>query len=472
MKIIGKKATLPPLGLLTVAAMLPKKWPKKLVDMNAQELKDDDLRWADLVFLSAMIVQKESVQEVIKRAKKMGKTIVAGGPLFTTGWEEFSEVDHLVLGEAEETLPLFLKDWQKGRPQKIYSSQKFPEIRKAPIPDWSLLDLHQYTSMCIQYSRGCPFNCEFCDIVMINGRVPRTKSKKQLLNELEALYSRGWREAVFFVDDNFIGNKERLKKEILPVLIAWQKKRRQPFVFNTQVSINLADDPKLMKLMVRAGFNAVFIGIETPNPQSLEECHKFQNKNRDLVQAIKTIQKAGLEVQAGFIVGFDHDTSSIFQRQIEFIQQSGIGTAMVGLLSALPKTRLYQRLKETGRLIKESAGSNTLMDLNFIPKMDVEILRRGYKQIMTTIYSPKHYYQRILTFLKEFNPPLRNQPLRLFHLRILLSSFWYLGIMERGRRYFWKLVLWSLIKRPDLFSYAIASSITGLHFRKLYHEKM
>jgi len=470
LKLIGKKAAFPPLGLLTVAAMLPKKWEKKLVDLNVEILKDEDILNADLIFLSAMIVQKESTKEAINRIKSLGKKIVAGGPLFTTGWEEFTEsVDHLVLGEAEDTLIKFLKDLKAGKAKKIYEVGNFPDIRKAVVPQWSLIDKRRYTSMCLQVSRGCPFNCEFCDIVRLNGRVPRIKTKKQIINELDALRQWGWRGGLFFVDDNFIGNKAKLEKEILPLIINWQKKYHQPFLFNTQVSINLADEPKLMELMVKAGFVTIFIGIESPNIKSLEECNKFQNQNRDLVAAVKRLQNAGFEVQGGFIVGFDHDTPSIFKNQIEFIQKSGIVTAMVGLLSALPETRLYQRLKEAGRLIKESSGSNTLLDLNFVPKMDKKVLVDGYKKIMTTIYSPREYYQRVKTFLREFRPPKRRQPkFHFYYLKALFASFWLLGVRYRGRRYFWRLIFWSLFKRPAMLPYAIGSSITGIHFRNLY----
>jgi len=470
LKVIGKKAAFPPLGLLTVAAMLPKKWEKKLVDLNVEILNDENILNADLVFLSAMIVQKDSAREVISRVKSLGKKIVAGGPLFTTGWEEFTkDVDHLVLGEAEDTLIRFLKDLKTGKAKRIYEVGEFPDVKKAVVPQWSLIDKRCYTSMCLQVSRGCPFNCEFCDIVRLNGRVPRIKTQRQVIDELDALRLWGWRGGLFFVDDNLIGNKAKLEKEILPTIIAWQKKYRQPFLFNTQVSINLADEPKLMELMAKAGFVTVFVGIESPNIKSLEECNKFQNKDRDLVAAVKRLQNAGFEVQGGFIVGFDSDTPAIFQRQIEFIQKSGIVTAMVGLLNALPKTKLYQRLKETGRLVNETSGSNTVSELNFKPKMNKKILLEGYQKIMKTIYSPKEYYQRVKNFLREFRPPLRKAPkFHFYYLKALVASFWLLGIKYSGRRYFWKLFFWSLFKRPGGIPYVIGSSITGIHFRRLY----
>jgi len=475
MNLVGKKASFPPLGLLTVASLLPAKWGKKLVDMNVDELKDEDIQWADMIFLSAMIVQKESVQEVIKRIKELGKPIVAGGPLFTTGWEEFTkDVDYLILGEAEGTLPLFLADLKKGRLKKTYTADKFPDLKKSVVPDYSLINLKKYFSLCVQYSRGCPFNCEFCDVVRLNGRVPRYKTKRQIIKELENLYHLGWRENIFFVDDNFIGNRIAVKKELLPAIIEWQKKRRSPFGFITQASINLADDQELIDLMAKAGFATVFVGIETPNPESLRECNKLQNQNRDLLASVRRIQKSGLEVQGGFIVGFDHDTPAIFKRQIEFIQKSGIVTAMVGLLGVLPKTRLYERLKKAGRLIKNASGDNTLVDLNFIPKMKKNVLLKGYRDLLDNLYSPKNYYQRVINFLREFKPQLRRQNLsrlRFYHLKALIASFWLLGVQNKGRLYYWKLIFWSLFRRPKTFPQVIGFSITGLHFRRLYYQR-
>jgi len=470
--ILGKKASFPPLGLLTVASLLPKRWEKKLIDMNVDELKDEDIQWADMVFISAMIVQKESVKQVMSQVKNLGKPIVAGGPLFTTGWEEYTSlVDHLILGEGEGTLPLFLKDLKKGKLKKTYQLGSFLDLKKAVVPDYSLINLKKYFSLCVQYSRGCPFNCEFCDIVRLNGRVPRYKTKGQIIKELDNLYRLKWRENVFFVDDNFIGNQERVKKELLPAIIEWQKKRKNPFGFITQSSINLADDEELMSLMVQAGFASVFIGIESPEEESLQECQKMQNQNRDLLAAVKKIQSFGLEVQAGFIVGFDHDTPSIFKRQIEFIQKSGIVTAMVGLLSALPKTRLYQRLQTAGRLLKETDGSNTSLDLNFMPKMKKSVLVKGYKDLLSNIYSPKNYYQRVINFLRDFKPQVQNinlRRMRFYHLKALIASFWLLGVQNKGRRYYWKLIFWSLFRRPRTFPQVIGFSITGLHFRRLY----
>ncbi len=307
LKFISKKAAHPPLGLLTIAAMLPKNWEKKLVDMNVTKLRDKDLKGVGLVFISAMAIQKASVKEVIGKCKKMGIKIVAGGPLFTAGYEDFEDVDYFVLNEAEITLPLFLEDLRNGSAKHIYISKEFPNIEKTLIPLWGLVNMRKYVSMNIQYSRGCPFNCEFCDITNLFGRGVRTKSKGQILAELESLYFQGWRGGVFFVDDNFIGNKIKLKQEILPAIIQWMVAKRHPFFFSTEASVNLSDDEELMQLMVGAGFNSVFLGIETPNEESLTECNKLQNKNRDLVACVKKIQKLGLQVTGGFIVGFDSD---------------------------------------------------------------------------------------------------------------------------------------------------------------------
>jgi len=456
LKFIAKKAAFPPLGLLTVAAMLPGEWEKKLVDMNVTSLTDEDINWANYVFISAMAVQRDSAEEVIARCKKLGTKLVAGGPLFTTSYEEFDGVDHFVLDEAEITLPPFLEDLERGYAQHIYTTSERPDITKTPIPLWSLIDMRKYSSMSLQYSRGCPFNCEFCDIIVLNGHTPRTKSKEQLLAELDAIYSHRWRSGVFIVDDNFIGNKRKLKAEILPAMIEWMKRVRYPFDFSTEASINLADDEELMRLMVEAGFNTAFIGIETPNEESLAECNKLPNKNRDLVASVKKIQNHGLEVQGGFIVGFDSDPLSIFKSQISFIQKSGIVTAMVGLLNAPRGTRLYQRLKQENRLLKGFSGDNTDCALNFKPKMNHETLINGYKHILDTIYSPKQFYERVRIFLKEYKPRGKMKgKLQFYHIRAFIKSMWFLGIREKGRRYYWKLFVLTLLRRPRSFPISI-----------------
>jgi radical SAM superfamily enzyme YgiQ (UPF0313 family) len=471
LKFIFKRATFPPLGLLTVAAMLPEEWEKKLVDMNTTPLTDKDLKWADYVFLSAMVVQQDSSREVLSRCKKLGTKVVAGGPFFSPGYEEaglFEYVDHLIFGEAENILPRFLEDLEKGCAKHIYKSEEWPDIRTTPVPLWSLINKKNYQSMTIQYSRGCPFNCEFCDIVVLNGHIPRTKDKSQVIAELEALYDMGWRAGVFFVDDNFIGNKRKLKSEILPAIIEWTAERKHPFSFFTEASINLADDEELMQLMVEAGFDSVFVGIESPNPGSLVECNKLPNKNRDLLAAVKKIQHHGLQVQGGFIVGFDSDPISIFKNQIEFIQKSGIVTAMVGVLMAPPGTRLYERLKMENRLLKGGSGDNTDGSTNFIPKMGHEILARGYKHVVDTIYAPKQYYERIKTLLKEYEPSNKGKfRVSLLHLVAWIRSMWVLGVKERGRIYYWKLFVWTLLKKPKAFPLSMTLAAQGFHFRKV-----
>ena len=471
LRFISKKATHPPLGLLTVAAMLPKEWEKKLVDMNVTTLRERDLEWADYVFISAMSIQEASVKEVITRCKKMGIKIVAGGPLFTTGYEEFEDVDYFVLNEAEITLPAFLEDLKNGCAKHIYSSKELPDIGKTPIPVWKLINMKKYASMSIQYSRGCPFNCEFCNIPALYGHKVRTKTKAQILAELEDLYSQGWRGDLFFVDDNFIGNRRKLKEEILPAMIEWMKRKRYPFSFNTEASIDLSDDEEIMQLMVKAGFTSVFVGIETPNEESLAECNKVPNKNRDLVACVKKIQKFGLQVQGGFIVGFDNDPPSIFERLSGFIQESGIVTAMVGLLNAPRSTRLHQRLGREGRLLKNMSGDNTDFSINFIPKMDYEILIKGYKRIISRIYSPEPYYKRVRTFLRDYKPLEKKAfSFHFSYLGAFFKSILFLGIIERERFYYWKLFFWSLFRRPQLFHLAITFAIYGFHFRKIFQN--
>jgi radical SAM superfamily enzyme YgiQ (UPF0313 family) len=469
LKFLSKKATFPPLGLLTVAAMLPAEWEKRVVDLNVNALKDEDVTWADFAFISAMVVQKDSAREVIARCNRLNTGVVAGGPLFTTGHEEFEGVEHFVLGEAEVTLPLFLADMDRGCPQPIYSSNVRPDISKTPIPAWSLLNMKDYSAMSLQYSRGCPFDCDFCDIIVLNGHKPRTKGSQQMVDELEALYRHGWQGSLFIVDDNFIGNKKKLKTETLPAMIAWSKQRKYPFTFFTEASINLADDDNLMELMAEAGFNRVFIGIETPNEDSLVECNKFQNRNRDLAEAVKKIQNHGFEVQGGFILGFDSDPASIFSKQINFIQKTGIVTAMVGLLNAPNGTKLHKRLQKENRLLKDFSGDNTDFSMNFIPKMQYETLITGYKHVLDTIYSPRHYYERVVAFLKEYKPRKTAgvSKLRFSYITGFLKTLWFLGIWNRGRGYYWKLLISTLLKRPRHFPMSVSLSVSGFHFRKV-----
>src|SRR5438128_7456141 len=384
----GKRSAFPPLGLLTVSALLPPSWERRLVDLNVRPLKSSDIEWADIVFATAMLVQKDSLRSVVKRCKAAGKRVVIGGPYITTTIEALPEADHIFLGEAETTLPQFVKDLEHGEAKRSYQAPEKPPLSITPIPHFHLADLKRYSAMSVQYSRGCPFNCEFCDIIEIYGRVPRTKSNEQMLLELDALRDSGWRGTVFIVDDNFIGNKKNVKK-LLPDLAEWQERRGRPFTFITEASVNLAEDDKLLDGMRRAGFNRAFLGIETPAEESLKEAQKGQNLRHDLLESVKKIQSYGIEVMAGFIVGFDNDPDDIFDRMTNFIKDSAIPLAMVGLLTALPNTQLWRRLKGEGRLLGESGGSNTHSDLNFVTRMDSTRLVEGYKSILRTIYDTR-----------------------------------------------------------------------------------
>jgi radical SAM superfamily enzyme YgiQ (UPF0313 family) len=463
---VGKRSTLPPLGLLTVAAMLPPEWDVRLVDTNVQKLTDKDLGWADYAFVSAMVIQRESSKRIVERCKNAGLRVVAGGPLFNIEHEQFPVVDHFILNEAELTLPPFLEDLKQGNPERIYASDQFADLKRTPVPQWDLLKLRRYASMGIQFSRGCPFNCDFCNITSLLGHRVRMKSSQQIITELDRLYALGWRGELFFVDDNFIGNKRFLMQDLLPALIAWRKGKIGNAFF-TEASIDLADNTALMDQMVKAGFDTVFIGIETPEESSLKECSKAQNSNRDLVADVKRIQRAGLQVQGGFIVGFDHDPPSIFQRQIEFIQNSGIVTAMVGLLQAPPGTRLYERMEKEGRLDAAATGNNADGTTNIIPAMSLEALKEGYRKILTHIYSPAPYYRRIRTLLREYKPTHVPYRLRFCHIRALFRAFCLLGIVGKERVQYWKLILWTQFRHPRLVPKAIMLAIYGYHFRKI-----
>lgn len=466
LRFVAKKSTFPPLGLLTVAAMLPREWQLKLVDLNVTTLDDADLRRADVVMISAMLVHEASVRKVVARCRALHKPIVAGGPLFTTGHETFPEIEHFVLGEAEELMPQLVADLQAGQLKHIYQTVARPEMALSPVPRWDLVDLKNYVTMAVQFSRGCPFDCEFCDIIVMNGRTPRTKAPAQVIAELEALRARGWKDMVFIVDDNFIGNKKRTR-ELLLEMIAWRQRTQPEMGFLTEASVNLADDAELRGLMVAAGFRKVFVGIETPVAESLAECRKLQNEGRNLVEAVQTLQRDGLQVMGGFIVGFDHDTPDIFKQQFEFIQRSGVVTAMVGLLTALPQTRLYHRLQREGRLVAASSGNNTDAKLNFRPKLSREFLESGYRDLMKKLYEPGAYYQRIRTYLKNHRPAPQQLRLSWTDFCAFVKSFWLLGVWYRGRIAYWRFFWSTLLRRPRQFREAIELAIVGYHFRRV-----
>jgi radical SAM superfamily enzyme YgiQ (UPF0313 family) len=466
LSFIRKRAAFPPLGLLTVAALLPDEFQKRLVDVNVNRLTDDDLTWAELVFIGGMAVQRNSAKKIIARCKAKGLKVIAGGPLFTSEPEEFGEVDHLILDEAEITLPSFLEDLKNGHPKKIYRASGFCDLHCTPIPLWDLINIKKYASMTVQFSRGCPFNCDFCNVTVLFGHRPRIKTPQQVIAELDNIYDSGWHGSIFFVDDNFIGNKQYLKTKLLPALIEWRKDKKG-CVFYTEASINLADDPELLDMMVKAGFDSVFIGIESPDDACLTECHKTQNKNRNLLQSVKTIQKAGLQVMGGFIVGFDNDTPSIFQRQIDFIQQSGIVAAMVGILQAPPGTRLFDRLNRENRVVRTFSGDNVDGTTNILPKMGPDRLLEGYQSIMKQIYSPRNFYRRVRDLLKEVKAPVITIPIDFQRVLAFFQSCFRLGVWGKERLHYWRLLLWTLFLKPRLVPLAVTLAIYGHHYRRI-----
>jgi radical SAM superfamily enzyme YgiQ (UPF0313 family) len=461
----GKRSAFPPLGLLTVSAMLPSHWECRLVDLNVGRLKDSDLAWADVVFLSGMIVQGPSMKEQIARAKCRGVRTVVGGPIVSAKDPAIAEADHTVEGEAEEIIPQLAADLERGEAQPYYFKKQWPDVTQVPLPQLHLAPLRRYSSMSLQYSRGCPFTCEFCDIIEIYGRRPRTKTPDQVCAELDQLRRLGWRGSVFMVDDNFIGNKTKVKL-LLARLVEWMRQHNSPFTLYTEASLNLAEDEDLLRLMREANFNRVFMGIETPVTESLKETTKFQNLRKDLLESVKLVQSYGIEVMAGFIVGFDNDPADVFDRQIRFIREAAIPLSMVGLLTALPHTQLWRRLKAEGRLLKESLGSNTLLDLNFIPKMDAGQLIEGYRRILRTIYNPEEYFQRALACLSQLGATAKT-PVVFSDLMAVVRSLWRQGFLADYRREYWKFIGQAVRCHRRHLHQVFTLAIMGHHFFEL-----
>jgi radical SAM superfamily enzyme YgiQ (UPF0313 family) len=475
---LGKQSSMPPLGLLTLANMFPTDYTLRLVDMNVHPLTDADLAWADLVCTSTMIVQRTSLEQVIARAKRAGKPVVAGGPHPTSYWEEMQNVDYFLLGEVEATFPRFLHDLEQGTARHLYVPQERPAITQTPLPRYELINMRAYSSMLLQFSRGCPFDCEFCDITKLYGRVPRTKTPEHMLAEFELLYDLGWRGALFLVDDNFIGNR-RAALRLLRALIPWQRERHYPFTLCTEASMNLVEHDELMEAMIQAGFTSVFVGIETPTPAALLTTKKKQNVRTDdpdyPLHAVHTLQAKGFEVMGGFILGLDGETPEVFDLHIRFIQQAAIPVAMEGLLTALKGTDLYQRLAREGRLRGDSTGNNVDTHLNFVPEMPEAVLTAGYTRVLNTIYDRRleQYFARCWTLLQHLDrrhaPTPMATPLRLPEmLRFAVASLRQL-VSAQGPAYL-RFLSRVLLHQPAMLREACALAAKGYHLRKITEQ--
>jgi radical SAM superfamily enzyme YgiQ (UPF0313 family) len=473
LELIGKRATLPPLGLVTLAGLLPGDWDLRLVDANIEKVHDSDLLWADAVLVGGMLVQVPSALDVIRRAKALGRVTIAGGPACTTSPEIFADADHVFLGEAEGRIESVVRAiTARGESPHVLAEMPDvrPDVSTSPIPRFDLLDLAQYQTMSIQYSRGCPFTCEFCDIIEMFGRVPRTKPPAQVLAELDALAARGWRGPVFFVDDNFIGNK-RAAKKLLPEVARWQIEQGYPFAFYTEASVNLAADATLLAMMHTAGFDSVFLGIESPSPESLLGTKKKQNVGIDLHEAVDAITRSGMDVMAGFIVGFDEDGPGVFEAQRRFIDASPIPLAMVGILTALPSTQLWRRLEGEGRLRHASDG-DAFARPNFEPTMgDVELLE-GYAGLMRDVYSPDRYYARCRAVIERVGAPAGSPPLAWRDIALALRAMMQIGVMGPRRRHFWPLVGRSLRRGTHALRRALTFAVQGEHLIRYTEEQV
>ncbi|MGA9060422.1 MAG: radical SAM protein [Terracidiphilus sp.] len=475
LKFLGKRAAQPPLGLMTVAALLPGGWKKRLVDCNVERLHDRDLKWADVVMLSGMHIQRASLVEIVEWCRACGLRTVVGGPIASSLPKAELKADHVVIGEAESLIAELALDLEQGTAKAVYQAAERPEMTTSPTPDLSLIKMKRYSTMTVQYSRGCPFNCEFCDIIEIYGRRPRTKAVNQVLAELDQLRTAGWRESVFIVDDNFIGNKARAK-ELLRAMAEWRMRTGARFDFITEASLNLADDSELMQLMKDAGFRSVFLGVETPDESGLIASNKLQNTRRSLLDSVATIQSYGMQVMGGFILGFDTDKEDIFDRMVEFIQKSGIPIAMVGLLQAMPGTQLFRRLRHEGRIVDAGGGNNTFCDrLNFLPRMDAAKLVEGYREVLKRIYSCEAYYERVKVYLnrahpkpakgervkKQASPPLLTRD----NMRALANSIVRQGVFGPHQWSYWKFLASAVTKYRRCFGAAMTLAVMGHHFQ-------
>ena len=466
----GKAAALPPLGLATLAALLPQRWDIRIHDLNLEPLQSEELEWADAVLVSGMLAQSDSIRDVLRRARSMGKRTVLGGPAPTTSPNAFPEADHIFRGEAEERLAglvLALEGFSDPAPRVLSPADDHrPHLKSSPVPRFDLLKLSRYASLSVQASRGCPFQCEFCDIIEMFGRVPRLKDPEQILAELEELRCLGAQGPLFFVDDNFIGNRREVAK-LLPRIAAWQRAHGHPFDLYTEASLDLATEPSLVDEMVAAGFSAVFIGIETPSAAALEGAGKRQNLRLDVEQAVLQLTNAGLEVFAGFILGFDSDSESIFDQQIEFVSRLPVPRAMVGLLTALPGTALWRRLDREGRLRRQTSGDQFERP-NFETALSEQALLAGYRRVLSTLYSDQAYYDRCAQYISRVRFP--EGGIRRGWLAPLLRAIWGIGIVGRRRALFWKLLLQGLRRGPVGFSHAAVLAILGEHLTRYTEE--
>ncbi len=466
--LAGKAASLPPLGLITLAAMLPDDWRLTLVDLNVEPLTDAHLAAADVALIGGMHVQAESMNDVVRRAHAVGVPAVVGGPAPSTSPDSFPAADVVFGGEAEGRVDDLRAAVDRARARLPGSAQEVltapqarPTLDLVPVPRFDLLRLERYASMAVQYSRGCPFTCEFCDIIEIFGRVPRVKEADGLLADLQGLLDAGWSGPVFVVDDNFIGNRKAASR-MLPHLVAWQRRNGYPFNMTTEASLNLAQDSALVEAMVRAGFASVFLGIESPSAEALRDAHKMQNLRGDLSEAVALLSRAGLEVMGGFIVGFDSDSPEIFDLQRAFIADSPIPMAMVGLLTALPGTALWRRLEAEGRL-RANASGDQFGRPNFEPSMDEETLLRGYSDLLAELYTADAWYDRCENYLDLSGPSPGRRPASWSDVPTVARTLWQVGVVSPRRRRFWRLVARSVAKSPQRFAWAIAKAIIGEH---------